>query len=99
MSDSSSIQLVLNLLQITIKMRKFMVLVFSLHTMAVPSPADPIKTLWRREEMIPYVIENGCEKYSKMLTAVKAARQLANVAVMEVSVTSHVFATALLTAI
>lgn len=67
-------------------------------TLALPSPVE-VKTLLRREEKVPYVIENGCEKYAKMLNAVKAARQLANVAVRQVSVRFSMFALYLLTMI
>lgn len=76
-----------------------MYLAFPLATLAVPSPVDPVRILLRRGEPVFYIVENGCANYSKMLTAVKAARQLATVAVREVSVGSHLFVTPLLTTI
>ncbi|KAE9983375.1 hypothetical protein EG328_010012 [Venturia inaequalis] len=60
-----------------------MYLAFPLATLAVPSPVDPVRILLRRGEPVFYIVENGCANYSKMLTAVKAARQLATVAVRE----------------
>lgn len=83
----------------TANMRTFLFLDFPLATVAAPSPIDPVKTLLHHDEKIPYIIKNGCEKYDKMLKAVKAARELANVAVREVSAECPMFAVHLLTMI
>jgi hypothetical protein len=69
-------------------MRSFILLILPLAALAVPSPFSPVKHLLHRDHKIPYVVENGCDQYQKILIAVKAARQLAQDAIDQVAAVS-----------
>jgi hypothetical protein len=64
-------------------MRKLILALLPLATLAIPSPLAPSSSLAKREAIVPYIVEDRCTKKEKMIKAVKGARELAQDAVQE----------------
>jgi hypothetical protein len=67
-------------------MRIFALSAFPLAALAFPAPISPANPLVRRDDIVPFIVENECRDkgvYDKMLKAVFAAQDLAKTALSE----------------